>query len=248
MKNIYKQILILLVLSWVWFLLSSANIFPALLFPPPQKILQDFYRIFAEDAIIYDIYLTFIRMFGGLIIGIIIGAILGALMGLFSLGKQFIIWVDFLRSIPGAALFPVFMLLFGLGETSKVVLVVFATTLIIIVNTVYGLKNINGTRLMVAQTLKFNKTQIFFKIILPESLPYISVGIRHAISYALIMVVVAEMFMGTQYGLGKRIVDFHLTYETGKMYAVIILTGIIGYLVNYFYIFFESRKIHWIGK
>ncbi|MFA6548020.1 MAG: ABC transporter permease subunit [Candidatus Magasanikbacteria bacterium] len=248
MSNFTKQLLIILTLSWGWFLLSSSNIFPALLFPPPQEIIKSLYKIFAEDKIIYDIYLTVIRMIGGLTVGVIIGIVLGVIIGFSSLDKQITFWVDFLRSIPGAALFPAFMLLFGLGELAKISLVIFATVLIVIVNTTCGIKNINKTRLMVAQTLKFTKWQTFYKIILPESLPYVSVGIRHAISYSLIMVVVAEMFMGTQYGLGKRIVDFHLTYETGKMYSVIILTGMIGYLVNHFYIFFESKKIHWLGK
>lgn len=248
MNNLTKQTLNMLALSWVWFLFSSANIFPSLLFPPPQKILQDFFKIFIENGIIYDIYLTVSRMIGGLIVGIIIGIILGTIFSFSSFGKQALFWVDFLRSIPGAALFPIFMLLFGLGETAKISLVVFATALIVIINTVYGINSINNTRLMVAKTLKLNKIQTFFNITLPESLPYVSIGIRHAISYSLIMVVVSEMFMGAQYGLGKRIVDFHMTYETGKMYAVIMLTGMIGYFVNHLYMYFESKKIHWLGK
>ncbi|MFA6424276.1 MAG: ABC transporter permease [Candidatus Magasanikbacteria bacterium] len=248
MSNFVKQLLIILTLSWCWFLFSSANIFPALLFPSPQEIIKSFYIIFAEDNISHDILLTIVRMISGLVMGIVLGIVSGVLIGFSSLTKQITFWVDFLRSIPGAALFPAFMLLFGLGELAKIFLVIFATVLIVIINTTYGIKNMNKTRLMVAQTLKLNKLQTFFQIILPESLPYISVGIRHAISYSLIMVVVAEMFMGTEYGLGKRIVDFHLTYEIGKMYSVIILTGMIGYLANQLYIYFESKKIHWIGK
>jgi len=248
MSNFVKQLLIILTLSWCWFLLSSANIFPALLFPSPPEIIKSFYIIFAEDGISYDIYLTIIRMVSGLVAGIALGVVVGVLIGFSSLVKQITFWVDFLRSIPGAALFPAFMLLFGLGELAKIFSVIFATVLIVIINTTYGIKNMNKTRLMVAQTLKLSKLQTFFQIILPESLPYISVGIRHAISYSLIMVIVTEMFMGTQYGLGKRIVDFHLTYETGKMYAVIILTGMVGYFVNRLYIFFEAKKIHWMGR
>src|SRR3989339_189919 len=170
MKNFNKQILNVLILSWVWFMFSSANIFPSLLFPPPQKILQDLFKIFIEDGIIYDIYLTVGRMIGGLIIGVIIGMLLGTIIGFSSLRKQAEFWIDFLRSIPGAALFPVFMLLFGLRETAKVSLVVFATALIVIINTVYGIKNINNTRLMVAKILKLSKIQTFFNITLPESL------------------------------------------------------------------------------
>ena len=90
------------------------------------------------------------------------------------------------------------------------------------------------------------RLNIFLKIIIPDTLPYISLGIKQAISYSLIATVITEMFMSAEFGLGKRIVDYHLTYETGKMYSVIILLGLIGYLTNYAYQIFEEKKLKWM--
>lgn len=235
-------------LSWLWFLLSATNIFPSLLLPPPQKIIEGFYQLFAQNALAYDLFFTLYRMIIGLLIGLFLGVSIGLAIGFWPSGKYALPWIDFLRSIPGAALFPIFMLFFGLGEAAKISLVIFASALIIAFNTVQGIKNINTTRLMVAKTLRLDKAKTLCSIILPEALPFISVGVRHAISYSLIMVIVSEMFIGAELGLGRRIVDFHLTYDTGKMYAVIILTGIIGHVLNHLYLFFESKKIHWVGK
>ena len=248
MSSTGRQSLLILFFSWCWFLLSESNIFPVLLIPSPPAVINGFYNAFLQDKLIIDFIFTIGRMIVGLTCGIMIGIILGLLIGSCSITKEIIVWVDFLRSIPGVALFPIFMLAFGLGETAKISLVIFATSLVMIVNTIYGIKNTNPTRLMIAKTLNFSKIQTISKIVFMESLPFISAGIRQAISYSLIMVIVSEMFMGTRYGLGKKIIDYYLTYNTNKMYAIIILTGLIGYLSNRLYIYFETKKIHWVGK
>lgn len=101
---------------------------------------------------------------------------------------------------------------------------------------------------MVAKNLLLSTWQTFVKIIFPEALPHISSGLRQSISFSLIIVVVIEMLVSTQYGLGRRVVDYHLTFEISSMYAVIILIGIIGYSINKVYVLLENKKVHWMGK
>jgi len=101
---------------------------------------------------------------------------------------------------------------------------------------------------MVAKNLLLSTWQTFTKIIFPEALPHISSGLRQAISFSLIIVVVIEMLVNTEYGLGRRVVDYHLTFEISSMYAVIILIGIIGYSINKVYVLLENKKVHWMGK
>lgn len=248
MSNWKKQTIIILIITWLWFLLADSGIFPALLLPSPQKVLASFWWLFVKGTILYDLSATLTRM----LIGLSIGSILGILIGFSALKSRgdtsLIFWLDFLRSIPAAVLLPVFLLLLGLGEISKIVLIIFSVTLIMSINTIYGIKNINNTRLMVAKNLGLSRWQTFTKIIFPEALPHISSGLRQAISFSLIIVVVIEMLVSTKYGLGRRVVDYHLTYEISSMYAVIILIGIIGYSINKIYIVFENKKIHWLGK
>lgn len=248
MKNGSSQLITIFAISWLWFLIASANIFPTLLLPPPQAILGAFWRLFSQNIIVIDIAMTLSRVIIGLIIGILAGLLIGFSANLFADNRNFIFWIDFLRSIPAPGLYPVFILFFGLGDISQIALVVLYTTLIIAINTIYGIKNINHTRLLFAQSLHLGRLKTFLQIILPDSLPHISAGIRHAISYALIIVVVAEMFFGSNNGLGSKISEYHLLYETDKMYATIIITGILGFTLNKLYLILENKKIHWMGK
>jgi len=248
MSNWKRQLIVILIIAWVWFLLAESEILPTLLFPTPPEILYAGWYLFAGGTILTDIGATFMRLF----IGLSIGSLFGILIGLSTLKAKgsggLIFWIDFLRSIPAAALLPIFLLLLGLGEISKIALVIFSVTLIMSINTIYGIKNINNIRLMVAKNLLLNTWQAFIKVIFPEVLPHISSGLRQAISFSLIIVVVIEMLVSTEHGLGRRVVDYHLTFEISQMYAVIILIGIIGYSINKIYILLENKKVHWIGK
>jgi NitT/TauT family transport system permease protein len=156
--------------------------------------------------------------------------------------------VDSLRSIPATALFPLFMLLLGVGSKSIIALIAFPCIWIMTINTVYGVKNSNQVRKQMAKVFKANKVQQFFKITIPDALPYIATGLRLCIAIALHMAIVAEMFTGTREGLGRRIFDAHMLLRISEMYALIILTGILGYILNIGWLTMERRLVHWAEK
>ena len=81
-----------------------------------------------------------------------------------------------------------------------------------------------------------------------SALPQIFSGFRVAISLSLIIVIVTEMFIGTEAGLGKRIIDAQLVYQTADMYAAILMTSVMGFLLNKIMMFIENRVVHWKGK
>ena len=90
--------------------------------------------------------------------------------------------------------------------------------------------------------------QIFRWISFWESLPQIFVGMRTGLSLCLVIIIVTEMFIGTYAGLGRRIIDFQYVYDIKGMYAVILLTGILGYGINTIFLAVEKRVIHWSGQ
>ena len=247
-KLLYPSLVIIILLI-IWWIIFELNIFSKILLPSPTEVLFSFGNLIRNRNALVDLGATLFRMIIGLLFGLTIGIPAGLIMGysekVYNL-LQFI--VDFLRSIPVAALIPLFLLFFGLGDMAKIVLVVFATSLLMIINTMYGVQHANKIRLMYAKTIKLSKYNIFKKIIFPEALPSISVGIRLAISLSLILVIVSEMFIGTESGLGKRIIDSKLVYNTDEMYATILLTGMVGYIINKLYLLFETKKIHWAGR
>ena len=93
-----------------------------------------------------------------------------------------------------------------------------------------------------------NPWQIFKDVLLMESLPQTFIGLRSGISISLVIVIVAEMFIGTEQGLGKRIIDAQQILNVKDMYASILVTGILGYFLNMLFLLVEKRFIHWSGK
>jgi NitT/TauT family transport system permease protein len=115
------------------------------------------------------------------------------------------------------------------------------------VNTIYGVRNASIMRRRVAASFGAGYWIIFWKVTLFDALPTIVAGIRTAISLGLIVVMVTEMWMGTERGLGQKIYEWGLMYRVPEMYAAIILAGGLGYCLNKIFVLFESRFIHWRG-
>jgi len=238
-----------LIFVLIWFLLSELELVSALLVPSPVKVIAALPELFSEENILADALATLARMVTGYFLATIVGIPVGLIIGFWKkLYHSVEFLLDFFRSLPSTALFPMFLLFFGIGDSAKIAVVMFACTLIIIVNTTYGVKSINPTRIMVAKLMKASRFQIFSKVIFQESLPHIAAGLRIALSTSLILVIVTEMFIGTRTGLGQKIFDLHLTYQIPEMYGAIIIAGTIGYVLNKAFLIFEARVIHWTGK
>jgi sulfonate transport system permease protein len=156
--------------------------------------------------------------------------------------------IDFFRSTPATALFPLFLLIFGISDVSKIAAATFASFLIIVFNTAYGVMHSKRSRILAAEIMGASKIQIFKSILFWESLPQTIIGFRTAVSLSLVVIIVTEMFIGTNIGIGHKIIDFQYTYDVKSMYAVILLSGLIGYLSNLFFVLVEKKFVHWTGK
>jgi NitT/TauT family transport system permease protein len=245
MKN--KNLLILSViiaLIFIWFVITNLRIISPLFLPLPQDVILK-----TNPNILVDISYTLARLFFGFLTAVIIGVPIGLLMGSSEkIYNSLEFLIDFFRSIPATALFPLFLLLFGIGDIAKIAVVAWACTFIIIINTMYGVHYGKQLRLKAAKVMKVKGWTFFTKVLFPESLPSIFTGLRIAISLGLVIVVVTEMFIGTNYGLGKLIMDAQMIYKIPEMFSAIIITGILGFLLNKLFIYLEKRFVHWAGK
>ena len=227
-------------------LIYYLGIFNKLMFPNPFSIIKQFFVLMISKEIYSEIFLTLNRVILGTIISILIGVPFGLVLGYFTkLYDMFEFIIDFSRSIPATALFPLFMLFFGIGNTSKIMLGAWIATLVIIVNTSYGVRHANKVYLKMAKVYKTSKMYILLHIVFPGALPNIFSGLRIGVSLVLIVVIVTEMFIGSVDGLGQSILNAQLTYNIPKMYALIIITGMLGYLLNILFLTLERRIIHW---
>ncbi|MCC6691335.1 MAG: ABC transporter permease [Bacteroidia bacterium] len=233
----------------IWFITTNLNLINPLFLPTPQKVAVALFSSLIHVDIWRDLVFTLYRAFIALAMGASIGVPLGLLMGYFDrFYYSFEFIIEFFRSTPATALFPLFLLFFGIGDLAKIMLVFWAVLFIIIVHSIYGVRLGKRSRYRVAKVMGFSGFPLFRKFIFPEALPQILAGLRIALSTSLIIVVVTEMFIGTQIGLGKRIIDFQLVYRIPEMYAAILLVGIAGYILNKLFISQEKRVVHWSGK
>jgi ABC-type nitrate/sulfonate/bicarbonate transport system permease component len=179
------------------------------------------------------------------VIAIPLGIFLGASERLYR-SVEFVI--DFFRSTPASAMFPLFLVLFGVGDRTKISVAAFGAALVILFNVAYGVMNARKTRLLAAKAMGASRLRILIDVMLLESLPQTFVGLRNGVSLALVIVVVAEMFIGSTDGLGNRVFEAQQLFAMPDMYAAIFAAGALGYGLNLLFLLVERRFVHWAGK
>lgn len=243
-----KKIITVLIFFLVWFILTYFNIIKPIFLPPLPEFIISLKELLTSTEGLKDIFFTLRRIIIAFLLGIIISIPIGMLFGSFKKVYELFEWfIDFFRSVPNAALFPLFLIFFGFGDRSKVAIGAWSSGFIILVNTIHGVWNVKKNRKMMAITKKATSMQILRKITFFEVLPYIFAGMRIGISWNLIVIIVAEMFIGTKHGLGHRIYDASTALDTAGVIAGIFVIGIIGLLINYLLSNIENKVIHWKG-
>ncbi len=246
MKNKYfLYIVVPILLLCLWQGISYFKLVSPLFLASPYAVAVEF----ADPTLLKDLLRTLYRVIVGFGLATIIGVPLGLVMGYSSkVYNALEFTVEFFRGIPTTALFPLFLLVFGIGDEAKFAVTAWGAGLIILINSMYGVHLGKELRVRVAKTMKVKGFDMFRKVIFPEALPQIFTGLRVATSFALIVVIVTEMFIGTDVGLGKRIMDAQLVYQTADMYAAILATGFLGFFLNKLMMLVENKVVHWKGK
>jgi ABC-type nitrate/sulfonate/bicarbonate transport system permease component len=238
-----------LLLFALWQLLISAQFVKPVLLPPPGETLAHMVGVFANGAIFGDLWATIFRTLCSFGIATVIGVPLGVMLGSSEAAYRSVEFlIDFFRSTPSSALIPLFLLIFGITDINKIAIASFGAMLIVLFNSAYGVMNAKKTRVMAAQIMGVSKWHVFKDVMLMESLAQTFVGLRSAVSMALVIVIVAEMFIGSENGLGHRIIDAQQVFNVKEMYCSILVTGALGYLLNLLFLLGEKKLIHWSGK
>ena len=232
-----------------WQLMISAHWVKPVLLPPPGATLLHLVDVFSSGAIFADLGSTVYRTLASFAIAVAVGVPLGVVLGSAEGAYRSVEFlIDFFRSTPSSALIPLFLLIFGITDINKIAIASFGAMLIVLFNSAYGVMNAKKTRVMAAQIMGVSKWHVFKDVMLMESLPQTFVGLRSAVSMALVIVIVAEMFIGSETGLGHRIIDAQQVFNVKEMYCSILVTGALGYGLNLLFLLTEKRLIHWSGK
>ena len=202
-----------------------------------------------NGALGFDFVKTVYRTTAATVIAAVIAIPLGIVLGSSErLYRSLEFVIDFFRSTPASAMFPLFLVLFGVGDETKISVAAFGAILVILFNVAYGVMNARKTRLLAAKVMGASRLRVLFDVMLFESLPQTFVGLRNGISLALVIIVVAEMFIGSQDGLGHSVFEAQQLFEMPRMYAAIFAAGALGYGLNLMFLLIERRFVHWSGK
>lgn len=219
------------------------------LLPPPGETFWETWRALTRGTLAHDVWQTVVRTALSFAIATVIGVPLGVALGAKEkLYRAVEFVVDFFRSTPASALFPLFLILFGPGEGTKVAVAAFGAALVILFNAAYGVMNARRTRVLAARIMGASEARILKDVLVWEALPQILVGMRGGVSLALVIVVVAEMFIGSTDGLGYRVMNAQMLFESGLMYGAIFVAGALGYALNLLFLVLEKRFVHWAGR
>jgi ABC-type nitrate/sulfonate/bicarbonate transport system permease component len=233
----------------LWWGVAASGWISSILLPTPIATLSQLFGSIADGTLLTDFNVTVVLVFQTFMIAAAIGVPLGIVLGSSDqLYRSVEFLIDLSRSIPPPALVPLFLLLFGLGEFSKLAISVFSVVLIVIFNTAYGVMNSNKARILAAKVMGANRLRIFGDVLFWECLPQTFIGLRSGISFSLVIVIVAEMLMGAEQGLGKRIITDQQVLNIKDMYASILVAGLLGYTLNLIFYAIEKRFVHWSGK
>jgi NitT/TauT family transport system permease protein len=245
-QNAFFGLIGVVLIIFIWGLAFNNQEQGTYLIPSPATTFQKLLSFFSSGEIYQDLYETLYRMLAGYFLAAVIGVGCGLLLGSVPLArKMFDGTIDFFRSIPVTALYPVFVLVFGIGSQSKIAMIFWASFFIICINTTYGVMQTNPIRRKMAQLYGANWFQVFSKVTLYDSLPQAMVGLRIAVSYALIVSILTEMFMGSQYGIGQKITEAYNLYQIDSMFALIFVTGILGFILNIVFVRIEKNLVGW---
>ena len=238
-----------LVLFIVWDFAVRFGFIKAILLPSPSATLVALVTGFAGGTLLLDFGVTFLRTLQAFTVAAVVGVPLGVLLGSNEKAYRSVEFlIDFFRSTPSSALIPLFLLIFGVSDINKVAIAAFGAFLIVIFNSAYGVINARKQRVMAARVMGASRWQIFKDVLIWESLQPTFVGLRSAVSMALVIVIVAEMFIGSDNGLGHRIIDAQQVLNVKSMYAAILSAGALGYALNILFLMAERRIVHWSGR
>ncbi|MFD1927938.1 ABC transporter permease [Sporosarcina siberiensis] len=234
-----------LFLLLLWEFLSRSGLIDIRFFPPPSSILGTFYGLLTSGELAGHIGVSLYRILVGFLLGVIPGIVIGLLMGLYSPIRHFVSPIVMaLMPIPTLALLPIIIILFGIGDLSKVVTIAGSVFFPVVINTVAGVINIDSIYLDVAKNYGAGRVNFFMKIALPGALPVMLEGIQMGQAIALLTIVAAEM-MGATSGIGFLIWTSYKAFLLQEMYVGLILISFFGYMFSLLLRAIQKKMLPW---
>src|SRR6476659_6405360 len=215
----------------IWHI-ASAYLLNSVLFPPPGRVVIKAIELAQDGTLWENASVSLQRIALGFAGGSLIGIPVGLAIGSFGLVRRILEpYTEFLRFIPATALITVAVIWFGIGEGSKIFLIIYTTVFIVIINTAAGVSAVTPNKVRAARSLGANRMQVFLFVALPATVPFILTGMRMAMGNSFVTIIAAEL-VAANAGLGKMIWDARLYMLVDNIFVALLVLGLLGFTAD----------------
>ncbi len=211
---------------------ASTWIVKSVLFPPPWMVVLKAIELAEDGTLWQETSASLGRIASGFVGGSLIGIPLGLAIGSFRIVRRLLEpYTEFLRFIPATAMITVAVIWFGIGEGSKIFLIIYTTVFIVIINTAAGVSAVAPNKIRAARSLGAGPAQVFFFVALPATVPYILTGMRLAMANSFVTIIAAELVAANN-GLGRMIWDSRMYMLVDQIFVALVVLGFLGFTAD----------------
>ena len=211
---------------------ASIYLLNSVLFPPPGRVVAKAIEL-AQDGTLWENARVSLERIGlGFLLGSLIGIPIGLAIGSFAVVRRILEpYTEFLRFIPATAMITVAVIWFGIGEGSKIFLIIYTTVFIVIISTAAGVSAVTPNKIRAARSLGASRAQVFCYVAFPATVPYILTGMRLAMGNSFVTIIAAEL-VAANAGLGKMIWDARLYMLVDQIFVALLVLGLLGFTAD----------------
>lgn len=226
----------------LWVVLGTQRSYVAV---PLEDMLRTFVRVWTSEHLTEDVLPSLARLGIGYSVAVVFSVGVGFLLGASRRARLTVLPVmTFIRAVPPVALLPLFLVIFGIGDTMRVSIIAFTCIWPILLNTLDGLAELDSTMLDASRSYHVKGWDRIFRVLLPAISPRVLAGMRTSLSLAVLLLVASEMIASSN-GIGFFLFQSQQAFKLDEMWAAVILLGLLGYVLNLIFAFAERRLLRW---
>ncbi len=232
----------------LWQVVSVGEVLDPTSFPPPTEVADALVGVVGESSFWTALGETAKSTLLGVLISVAIGFPLGVALGLSEVAfRSSRLVIEFLKPIPVVALLPLALLMYGTTLEMKLVLIVFGTLWPLLMQVMYGVQNVDAVASETSRAYRIARPRRLVAVVLPSAAPFIATGLRVAGVTALLLSIVTELVGGAP-GLGLEIARSQSAADYAELYALVVITGVLGIAVNSALRAMERRTLRWLPE
>lgn len=236
---------VLLAVLALWQVSSHVGWVSRAVFPPLDAVLAALWNGLVGGSLLDDIAISLQRSGTAYAAAVLVAIPLGIFMGqIRAIERALDPVLQVFRQTSALAVYPVFILLLGLGETSKVFVIFWATLFPLLLNTIGGVKEVDPKLIEMSRVYGASRLTVFRRVVMPGAVPSIFVGLRLSATTALLLLIASEM-IGANQGIGFRVMNAQYNFQIPLMFASIVLLALLGLFANYSLVFLQRRLCRW---